>query len=156
MVTKLKRSALEKQDLLPAEYSFMIPEADSTVNEPSAKCIMVYRAAINYSLRFPLHPIIKEILNKHELAPAQIVPTSWHNICSFIATCELRGLTCSTQAFDLVHTIQRAPKETRDLGWYCFNNSQGFMTAIEKKSKVKHWKYDFLFLHRASGWGGCP
>ena len=30
------------------------------------------------------------------------------------------------------------------------------MTVIEKKSKVKHWKYDFLFVHRESGWGNTP
>ncbi|KAJ8420628.1 hypothetical protein Cgig2_027118 [Carnegiea gigantea] len=92
-ITKLKRSVLEKQYLLPAEYSFVIPEPDATVNEPPSKCIPVYRAALNYDLHFPLHPVTKKILNKCELAPAQFVPTSWNNICSFIATCELRGLT---------------------------------------------------------------
>ena len=30
------------------------------------------------------------------------------------------------------------------------------MIDIEKKSKVKHWKYDFLFVHRESGWGNVP
>jgi len=30
------------------------------------------------------------------------------------------------------------------------------MTAIEKKLKAKHWKYDFPFLHRESGWGDVP
>ena len=116
----------------------MISEADATVNEPAAKCITVYRTALNYGLRFPLHAVIAEILNKYKLAPAQVVPTSWHNICSFIATCELRGLTCSTRAFSLVHIVQKAPKEISELGWYCFNNRPGFMTAIEKKSKVKY------------------
>ncbi|KAJ8442187.1 hypothetical protein Cgig2_005127 [Carnegiea gigantea] len=102
VVPKQKRSALEKQYLLPAEYSFVIPEADATVNEPPTECIAVYRAAVNYGLCFPLHSVIKEILNKYELTPAQ-----------------------------------KAPKETGDLGWYCFNNRSGFMMAIEKKSKVK-------------------
>jgi len=37
-----------------------------------------------------------------------------------------------------------------------FNNRPGFMAAIEKKSKVKYWKYDFLFLHRESCWGDVP
>ncbi|KAJ8428571.1 LOW QUALITY PROTEIN: hypothetical protein Cgig2_021629 [Carnegiea gigantea] len=156
VVTKGKRSAVEKQYLLPAEYSFVIPEPDATINEPSAKCITLYWATLNYGLRFPLHPVIREILNKYELAPVQIVPTSWHNICSFITTCELHGLTCSARAFGLVHMVQRAPKEIGDLGWYCFNNRSGFMTAIEKKSKLKYWKYDFLFLRQASGWGDVP
>jgi len=66
------------------------------------------------------------------------VARSWHNICSFIATYELRDLTCTTRAFSLVYSVQKAPKETGDLGWYCFNNGLGFMTAIEKKSKVKY------------------
>jgi len=30
------------------------------------------------------------------------------------------------------------------------------MTAIEKKSKLKYWKYDFLFLRRESGWSDVP
>ena len=30
------------------------------------------------------------------------------------------------------------------------------MTAIEKKSKIKYWKYDFLFVRRVSGWGHAP
>ena len=109
-----------------------------TVNEPPTKCIAVYRAALNYGFRFSHHPVIVEILNKYELVPVQVVPTSWHNICSYIATCELSDLTYSARAFSLVHTVQWAPKETGDLGWSRFNNRLGFMTTIERKSKVKH------------------
>jgi len=116
------------------------------VNAPLAKSIDVYHATLNHGLRFPLHSVIEEILNKYELVPAQVVPTSWHNICLFIVTCELRGLTCSARAFSLAHTAQKVRKEIGDLGLYCFNNRPGFMTAIKKKSKVKHWKYDFLFI----------
>ena len=89
----------------------MILELDASVNEPPAKCIAVYCTPLNYGLRFPLDPVIVDILNKYELAPMQVVPTSWHNICSFITICELRGLTCMAQAFSLVHIAQRAPKE---------------------------------------------
>jgi len=109
--TKLKRSALEKEYLLLAEYSFMIPEPDATVNEPSAKCIAAYQAALNYGLHFPLRPVIREILNKYELAPGQIVSKSWHNICSFIATCELRGLTYSARHLAWFTRSRRPPKK---------------------------------------------
>jgi len=97
-----------------------------------------YRATFTYSVRLSLHPVIMDILNKNDLAPVQIVPMLWHNICSFIATYELRRLTYTSRAFAQAHSIQRAPKETGDLGCYCFNNKKGFMTAIEKKSKVKN------------------
>ncbi|KAJ8436373.1 hypothetical protein Cgig2_032194 [Carnegiea gigantea] len=132
-MTDFKRTAVEKQYLLPAGYTFVIPEANVNVNAPPTKCIAVYHAALNYGLRFPLHPVVED-----KLAPVQVVPTSWHNICSFITTCELHDLTCTARAFSLVHIVQRAPKETGDLGWYCFNNRPGFMKAIEKKSKVKY------------------
>lgn len=82
--------------------------------------------------------VIVEILNKYELAPAQVVPTSWHNVCSFIATCELRGLSYIGWAFGLIYTVQKAPCETGDTGWYSFNNVKGFMMAIGKKSKLKN------------------
>ncbi|KAJ8441091.1 hypothetical protein Cgig2_000352 [Carnegiea gigantea] len=138
VVPTLKRTALEKQYLVPAGYTFVIPEVDATVNESPAKCIAFYRAALNHGLRFPLQPVIEEILNKYEMAPAQVMPTSWHNICSFIMICDLRGLTCTACAFSLTHTVQKVPKETGHLGWYCFNNRPSFLMAIEKKSKVKY------------------
>ena len=65
VVTKLKSSALEKKYLLPAKSAFVILDADAIVNEPPAKCIAVYRAALNYSLCIRLHPVIVEILNKY-------------------------------------------------------------------------------------------
>lgn len=126
----LKRLVLEKKYLLLVGYKFNIPDPNATVNKPPPGCIVIYRAAFSYGLRFPLHKVIVEILNKYELAPSQVMPTSWHNVCSFIATCELHGLSCTCLALGLVHTMQKAPRETRDTGWYSFNNSKGFMTTI--------------------------
>ncbi|KAJ8436718.1 hypothetical protein Cgig2_027389 [Carnegiea gigantea] len=88
VVPTLKRTTLEKKYLIPAGYSFVILEANATVNKLPAKCIAVYRAALNYDLRCPLHLVIKDILNKYELALrrsclhpgrtfAQVMPTSW-------------------------------------------------------------------------------
>ncbi|KAJ8428638.1 hypothetical protein Cgig2_017137 [Carnegiea gigantea] len=71
VVPILKRTALEKQYLLPAGYTFVIPEEDATVNEPPVKCIAVYYAALNYGLQFPLHLMIEQILNKYESASTQ-------------------------------------------------------------------------------------
>jgi len=48
--------------------------------------------------------------------------------------CELCRLTYTGRAFVQAYSIQRASKETGDL----FNNKKGFMTAIEKNSKVKN------------------
>jgi len=76
VVFSLKRPTLEEKYLLSTGYKFIIPDADATVNKPPSKCIAIYRAAFSYGVRFPLHPVIMEILNKYELAPAQIVPTS--------------------------------------------------------------------------------
>jgi len=137
VVCSLKRSALEEKYLLPAEYRFVLPKADATVNKPPANCIAMYQATFSYGVRFLLHLVIVNILNKYDLAPVQIVPTSWQNICSFIATCELHGLTCTGRAFALVHSVQRASSEIEDLGWYCFNDKKGFMMTIEKKSNIK-------------------
>ena len=150
----LKRSSLEEKYLLSVGYRFVIPNANAIVNKPPPKCIVIYRVAFSYEVRFLHHPIIVKILNKYELAVPQIVPMSWHNICSFIVTCELCRLNCTDRAFGLVHMVQRAPSETGDIGWYCLNNKKGYMIAIEKKSKVKNWKCDFLFVHCKRDWRG--
>jgi len=47
-IPSLKRMALENKYLFPVGYSFIIPEADATVNEPPPNCITIYRVAFNY------------------------------------------------------------------------------------------------------------
>jgi len=76
VVPTLKRTTFEKEYLLPAGYTFVIPESYMTVNELPTKCIAVYRTTLNYGHRFPLHPVIVDILTKYELAPVKAVPTS--------------------------------------------------------------------------------
>jgi len=94
-MASLKRPTLEDKYLLLAGYRFVLPEAHAAVNKPPANCVVIYRAAFTYDLRFLLYPVNVDILNKYELAPVQIVPISWHNICSLIAMCELRRFTCT-------------------------------------------------------------
>jgi len=89
VMRSLKRLALEGKYLLPAGYKFTISNADATVNKPPPGCIAIYRATLTYGLRFPPYEVIINILNKYELAPAQIIPTLCHNICSFVTAYEL-------------------------------------------------------------------
>ncbi|KAJ8422196.1 hypothetical protein Cgig2_000661 [Carnegiea gigantea] len=156
VVSSLKWSVLEEKYLLPVGYRFVLLEVDATVNKPPAKCIAMYRTTFTYGVRFPLLPMIADIQNKYDLVPAQIMPMSCHNICSFIATCKLHRLPGTGPAFTQVHSVQRAPRETGDLGCHCFYNKKGFMMAIEKKSKVKNWEYDFRFICCEVGWGDLP
>ena len=92
-----------------------------------------------------------ENLGKYDLAPVQIVLTSWQTICSVITTYRLHGLSYTGCSFGLVHVIQMCPSKSGDTGWHSFNNRKGFTTAMEKKSKLKNWKYDFFFVLRETG-----
>jgi len=53
----LKRLAVEEKYLLPAGYKFVILNTNATVNKPPPDCIGMYRAALIYDLRFPLHEV---------------------------------------------------------------------------------------------------
>lgn len=70
VVLSLKRLTLEEKYLLHAGYKFIIPDTDAIIKKPPSKCIAVYRVTFTYGVRFPLPPIIVEILNKYELALA--------------------------------------------------------------------------------------
>jgi len=65
-----KKNTLKTKYLLPMGYSFVIPEADAIVNEPPLNCIAIHRVAFYYDVRFPLHPVIVDILRKFELTLA--------------------------------------------------------------------------------------
>jgi len=112
----LKRPALEEKYVFLVGYKFVLLDADAKVNKPPPGCITIYQAALTCDLRFPCYKVIPEIINKYKLALVQIMHTSWHNIYSFMLTCELRGLTCATRAFGLVYMVQKAPSEAEETG----------------------------------------
>lgn len=53
-----------------------------------------------FSMAFAfLFKVIYTICIRYKVAMAQIVPTSFHNICLFITTCELLNLKCIAHTF---------------------------------------------------------
>ena len=62
------------------DYSIRKPILGSNVVGYSKKYVPVYWPVLEAGLRFPLHPMILEILRGYELALWQITPNSWLNI----------------------------------------------------------------------------
>jgi len=48
----------------------LIPNPNVMMNRPPLGYVVIYRVALTYGLRFPLHKVILKIINKYELALA--------------------------------------------------------------------------------------
>lgn len=113
------------------------------MKSPPEGCIAVYMHKLTVGLRFPLHPLIPEILT----------PNSWPQILSFIATCTLKGMPTTLNTFKMCHAIQRNNSRSKSRGWWCLYNKSGVLTALDRPSAHHDWKNKFIFVHIEGEWG---
>ena len=130
--------------------------------EHADKYFGYYEAAIDASLRFPLHPAVKDILAGYRLGLWQLTPNSWVNILGFVAACEMQGVTPGFEVFANMHYLSQAPKS--DGGWYTLTTHLEFMMTLSKPSKWRNWRHRFYYISSSNraenlefnSWNDCP
>ena len=122
-------------------YRVVVPSPTNIVDNPPLGCIAVYLEALEHGLRFPLPKVVMEILCTYDIAIAQLVPNAWASTLSFVATCKLKRLECTTLSFSYIHIIQRNSKNCEGKGWYRIIRCPGFLSALDKPSSIHGWKY---------------
>lgn len=127
--------------------TFFIPSPGTVITYFEENEFGVYKATLTLGLRFPCHPFICTICYRYNIGIAQLTPPSWQNILTFIAVCEIKNLALSFYVFLSLHFLNRLSKSEPGVHcWYAIQNGPGFLTAVDKASKVHRWKYEFVFF----------
>lgn len=61
--------------------------------------IFLYEDSLKAGLRFPLHPLVKEIMRFYNICPTMVAPNSWRSIIGFISMCSQVQVTATLPLF---------------------------------------------------------
>ena len=111
------------------------------VSVPRMVCF--FEVAFDNSLRFPLHPFIKEVLQHFNVCPSQLAPNGWGILVGLLAFFRDRGLGVPSVAL-LLYLF--SPKETYE-GFLYFSRRSGAPLVIsDLPSSHRSWKGRYFFV----------
>ena len=102
----------------PAKIWTRIPEESKTILSTRRGEVAFYKVIFSASLRLPIHPTIRRILNFYNICPAQLSPNAWRcAVCVFVIYRFYRH-HLSLIEFRCLYTLFKSPKP--DSGWLYF------------------------------------
>ncbi|GFY82855.1 hypothetical protein Acr_02g0010950 [Actinidia rufa] len=107
---------LREKYSFPSRIQFRIPGQGETILSTSSGEVAFYEAAFHAGLRFPIHPIIRRILNHYKICPAQLYPNAWQFVICSLFIWQYYKCHMSCDEFRCLYSLSSLP----DLGWYYF------------------------------------
>ena len=105
--------------------------------------VCFFEVAFDNSLRFPLHPFMKGVLQHFNICPSQLAPNGWGILVGLLAYFRDRGLGIPSMAL-LLHLF--SPKETTE-GFLYFSRRSGAPLVIsDLPSSHRSWKGHYFFV----------
>ena len=141
---------LEELNALRDTYSFppgvrvRLPDEGETITSARPGEVAFYEAAFPASLRFPLHSIIRLILQFYNICPAQLIPNAWRSIACSMAMWRVFKYTLSVSEFRNLFSLNSNPKP--DQGWLYFKARNNKTLLGGYPNNVKGWKSKFFFV----------
>ena len=82
---------------IPKDVILRIPESDEVACLSKYGDVAFYKADFNAGVRFPLQPLIRELLDRLSLSPGQLAPNAWW----IVVACMVMWKVCSDGKDDL-------------------------------------------------------
>ncbi|GFZ14653.1 hypothetical protein Acr_24g0008430 [Actinidia rufa] len=141
---------LEELNALRDTYSFpsgvqvRLPDEGEIITSTRPGELAFYEAAFPASLRFPIHPTIRLILQFYNICPAQLVPNAWRSIACSMALWRVYRYSISLTEFRNLFSLNSNPKP--DQGWLYFKARNKKVLLGGYPNNVKGWKSKFFFV----------
>ncbi|GFS36748.1 hypothetical protein Acr_00g0047860 [Actinidia rufa] len=103
--------------------------------------VAFYEADFPTGLRFPIHPIIRRILNHYKICPAQLSPNARRSVICLFVIWQYYKCHMSCDEFRCLYSFSSLP----DLRWYYFKAKPDKNLLRGSPSNVKGWKKRFYF-----------
>ena len=111
------------------------------VSVPRMVCF--FEVAFDNGLRFPLHLLIKGVLQHFNVCPSKLAPNSWGILVGLLAFFSDRGLGVPSVAL-LVYLF--SPKETYEGFLYFSRRSRAPLVICDLPSSHRSWKGRYFFV----------
>ncbi|VFQ84589.1 unnamed protein product [Cuscuta campestris] len=137
---------------VPSFATMIISDSDSAsppsnsrqADQSAAGHDLVHLASLKKGLRFPLHSLLVEFLNKVDLLPCQLVLNSHRYITGYLVRCKEVGVKPTLDHFLFTFKLTKGHGDWASYASLSQRSSRVFTS--DKKGSTKDWKPFFVFV----------
>jgi hypothetical protein len=109
--------------------------------------VAFYEADFNAGVRFPLQPLMRELLDRLNLSPGQLAPNAWRTVVASMVMWKVCSNGEDDLTLDELLFCYKPCQIAASPGFWTLNMRQrGLKLVIGNPSSNREWKDDYIFV----------
>jgi hypothetical protein len=132
---------------IPKDVVLRIPESDEVAYSSRYGDVVFYEADFNAGVRFPLQPLMRELLNHLNLSPGQLAPNAWRTVVGSMVMWKVLSEGKDDLTLDELLFCYKPCQIPASPGFWSLNMRQrGLKLIVGNPSSNREWKDDYVFV----------
>jgi hypothetical protein len=132
---------------IPEDVVLRIPELDEVACSSRYGDVAFYEANFNAGVRFPMQPLMRELLDRLNLAPSQLAPNAWRTIVGCMVIWKVLSDGKDDLTMDELLFCYKPYQIPASPGFWSLNMRQrGLKLVVGTPSSNREWKDNFVFV----------
>uniref|UniRef100_A0A2N9GAI2 Uncharacterized protein n=1 Tax=Fagus sylvatica TaxID=28930 RepID=A0A2N9GAI2_FAGSY len=132
---------------IPEDVVLRIPESDEVACSSKYGDVAFYEADFNAGVRFPLQPLMRELLDRLNLAPGQLAPNAWRTVVGCMVMWKVLSDGKDDLTVDELLFCYKPCQIHASKGFWSLNMRQrGLKLIVGTPLSNREWKDDFVFV----------
>jgi hypothetical protein len=132
---------------IPEDVVLRIPESDEVACSSRYGDVAFYEADFNVGVRFPMQPLMRELLDRLNLAPGQLAPNAWRTVVGCMVMWKVLSDGKDDLTVDELLFCYKPCQIPASPGFWSLNMRQrGLKLVVGTPSSNREWKDNFVFV----------
>jgi hypothetical protein len=132
---------------IPEDVVLRIPESDEIACSSRYGDVAFYEADFNADVRFPMQPLMRELLDHLNLAPGQLAPNAWRTVVGSMVMWKVLSDGKDDLTLDELLFCYKPCQIPASPGFWSLNMRQrGLKLVVGTPSSNREWKDNFVFV----------
>ena len=132
---------------IPEDVVLRIPESDEVSCSSRYGDVAFYEADFNAGIRFPMQPLMRELLDRLNLAPGQLAPNAWRTVVGSMVMWKVLSDGKDDITIDELLFCYKPCQIPASPGFWSLNMRQrGLKLIVGTPSSNREWKDNYVFV----------
>uniref|UniRef100_A0A2N9HFE5 Uncharacterized protein n=1 Tax=Fagus sylvatica TaxID=28930 RepID=A0A2N9HFE5_FAGSY len=132
---------------IPEDVVLRIPEWDEVACSSRYGDVAFYEADFNAGIRFPMQPLMRELLDRLNLAPGQLAPNAWRTVVGSMVMWKVLSDGKDDLTIDELLFCYKPCQIPASPGFWSLNMRQrGLKLIVGTPSSNREWKDNYVFV----------
>ena len=132
---------------IPEDVVLRTPESDEVACSSRFGDVAFYEADFNAGIRFPMQPLMRELLDRLNLAPGQLAPNAWRTVVGSMVMWKVLSDGQDDLTIDELLFCYKPCQIPASPGFWSLNMRQrGLKLIVGTPSSNREWKDNYVFV----------